>query len=139
MAFTIHITGERDALTKWIGAENLILHLYANNYTPAEGDPIGSYTEVSGVGTGYAAITLVAATWGAAATDGANHSTKAYAAQTFTFVGAGCPVTVYGYYITTLAGVLVGGHKEYATGQVFPAGATCVIVPVIELGNGTPT
>ena len=139
MSLKLHVTGERSGLDVWFGAANLQLHLYSNDYTPAEGDPIGSYTEVSGVSTGYALIPLVAGSWNPASTDGSNHTTKTYPAVTFSFTGAGCPVTVYGYYITTLAGVLLWGEKVYAAGQSFPSGSTLTVTPSFELGNGTPT
>jgi hypothetical protein len=139
MALVIHTVGERTALDVWFAVEDFQLHLYSNDYTPSQADSIGSYTEVSGASTGYAAKTLAKGSWGAASTDGSQHTTKTYAAQTFNFTGAGCPVTVYGYYVTTAAGVLLWGEKVYAAGQSFPAGSSLTITPTFELGNGTPT
>lgn len=73
--------------------EGLRLRLYSNNKTPAEGDTMASYTEVSG--GGYANILLTAANW--VLTDG-DPALAAYPQQTITFTGAAGDV--YGYYVT---------------------------------------
>lgn len=92
--------GEAVALAAWLGkmaaAVPLTLRLFSNNHTPAHGDTVASYTEVTG--GGYAAFALTAANW--VITPG-SPSSAAYAAHLFTFTGATtAPGTVYGYYIT---------------------------------------
>lgn len=97
MAIVVPNNGEGDALdyfTNRAAPQNLILRLYTNNITPAETDTAGTYTEASG--SGYSAITLTGASWGAPS-EGAP-SSIAYAQQTFTFSGA--LGDVYGYYMT---------------------------------------
>lgn len=97
MTIVVPNNGEGDALQYLVNRaapENLVLRLYTNNITPAETDTAATYTEASG--SGYGAITLTGATWGAPS-EGAP-SSIAYAQQTFTFSGA--LGNVYGYFMT---------------------------------------
>ncbi len=92
--------GEGVALAALLGktaaATPLTLRLFSNNHTPAHGDTIANYTEVTG--GGYAAFALTGATW--TVTPG-SPSQAAYPAHSFTFTGAtSAPGTIYGYYIT---------------------------------------
>ena len=82
-----------EAILNKTAPQNLVLRLFTNNQTPAEGHVALDYTEASG--NGYAAINLTAASWTVA--EGAP-SEASYPEQTFTFTGA--LGNVYGYYVT---------------------------------------
>lgn len=113
MAINVPDVGENLALEMIVNktaAQNLVLKLYSNNITPSDTDTAATYTECTF--TGYAAITLTGASWGAA-----SGGSIAYAQQTFTCSGAGSE-NVYGYYVTqTSSGVLL--YSERGTGVPF--------------------
>ena len=73
--------------------ENLVIRLFSNNKTPAEGDLVGDYTEVSG--GGYASQSLTPGSWTVSpgAPTQATHSLVS-----FGFTGAAG--NVYGYFVT---------------------------------------
>lgn len=106
MALVFPDVGENkalDHLVNRVAPENLVLRLFTSNTTPAEGDTAGTYTEASG--SGYSAITLTGASWGAA-----SGGSIAFAQQTFTFTGA--LGNVYGYYYTeATSGVLIAAER----------------------------
>lgn len=72
--------------------ENQVLKLYKNDLTPSDSTVIGNLTESTEAG--YAAVTLVGATW--TTTQSLGVSTAAYSERTFTFTTA---ANVYGYYV----------------------------------------
>jgi hypothetical protein len=77
----------------------LTLRLYSNNRVPAAGDTAASYTEV--IGGGYAAFSLVYATWAIAS------GVATYPSHDFNFTTAtSAPGTIYGYYVTDVDGAL---------------------------------
>jgi hypothetical protein len=129
MALLVPNNGEGDALqyfTNKATPENLILRLNSNNITPAETDVTATYTEFAA--TGYAAITLTGATWGAPS-EGAP-SSIAYAQQTFTMTGAG---DAYGYYMTRTTSGRIALAERF-TGAPFSipgGGGTIKITPQI--------
>ena len=75
--------------------ENLVLHLYKSNTTPAETDVVGTYTESTFAG--YASATLTGANW---TVSGTAPTQIAYAQQTFTRSSSGATENQYGYYVT---------------------------------------
>ena len=106
--------GEGDALAAIVGktaAENLVLKLFQNNITPAETDTAAAYTVATF--TGYANITLTAASW--TVTEGAP-SEASYAQQTFTSSADQASQSMYGYYFTRVT----SGRIAWA--ERFPAG-----------------
>lgn len=73
--------------------EDLVLHLYTNDYTPDETSTVSSFTEVSGFGYSPAAVSAL--DWTLVAGD----PTVATAAEKmFSFTGN--PGGVYGYFVT---------------------------------------
>lgn len=99
MALLVPNNGEGDALEFFVGKANAtapILRLFQNNITPAETDTAATYTEATW--TGYAAITLTGASWGAPS-EGAP-SSIAFAQQTFTSSAGSQNQSNYGYYMT---------------------------------------
>lgn len=113
MAINVPDVGENLALEMIVNKtapQNLVLKLYSNNITPSDTDTAGTYTECTF--TGYAAITLTGASWGAA-----SGGSIAYAQQTFTCSGAGSE-NVYGYYVVQVSsGTLL--YSERGTGVPF--------------------
>ena len=98
MALVVPDTGENLALEMVVNktaAQNLVLKLFQSNTTPAEGDTAGTYTEATF--SGYSAITLTGASWGAA-----SGGSIAYAQQTFTHNGGATSNSIYGYYMIQL-------------------------------------
>jgi len=113
MALLVPNNGEGDALQYFVNRaapENLVLKLYTNNVTPAEGDTAASYTEAAGFG--YAAITLTGASWGAPS-EGAP-SSIAFAQQTFTFTGA--LGNVYGYFLVRASSGRIALAERFSDG-----------------------
>lgn len=98
MALVLPNQGETIALEALVGktaGQNLVLRLFKSNTTPGEADTEATYTEADF--TGYAAVTLTAASW--SATPGAP-SNIAYAQQTFASSAGSQNQNVYGYYLT---------------------------------------
>jgi hypothetical protein len=109
MALLVPDVGENkmvEAVVNKTAPENLVLRLFSSNTTPAETDTAGTYTECNF--TGYSAITLTGASWGAA-----SGGTTTYAQQTFTRTSTGAAQNVYGYYVTQLtSGVLMWAERD---------------------------
>lgn len=82
-----------EAILNKVAPQDLVLRLFTNNQTPAEGHTVADYTEASG--SGYAAATLTAGSW--TTTPGAP-TEATHPEVTFTFTGA--LGNVYGYYVT---------------------------------------
>lgn len=118
--------GEAKNLQKILN-QDITIHLFSNNITPAETDTAGNYTEV--VGGGYAAKTLVYASWTIVA---GSPGVASYAAQDFDFTGTTtAPGTVYGYYLLDADGVLMGSER-------FPEGVLPFTPAVGSLVRVTP-
>ena len=114
MALLLPNNGEGDALAAIVGktaAENLKLQLYQNNVTPAETDVASTYTVATF--TGYADITLTAASW--TITEGAP-SNAAYAQQTFTSSAAQTAQSIYGYYFTRVTSGRIAWSERFPSG-----------------------
>ena len=108
--FLVPNVGEQEMLKRVLNGatpDNVKLHLYSNDKTPAEGDVIGDYTLI----TSPAAITLTGTSFDYTTTVG----TASYAQQTFTFTGA---ATVYGYVITNAAGTTILASERFADGRL---------------------
>lgn len=108
----------------------LTLRLFSNNIVPSNTDTEASYTEVTG--GGYAAIALTAASWVTATV--ASPSVTTYAIQTFTFTGAtSAPGTIYGYYITNVAGKLL--YSQLLAAVFTPAvnGDNVTVTPTLQV------
>lgn len=94
-----------EALVNKTAPQNLILRLFKSNTTPAETDTEATYTEADF--TGYSAITLTGASWGAG-----SGGTTSYAQQSFTSSAGSQNQAVYGYYLTQVtSGKLVWSER----------------------------
>lgn len=111
MALLVPTTGENlvlEMIVNKTAAQNLVLKLFQSNTTPAEGDTDATYTEATF--SGYSAVTLTGASWGAASA-----GSIAYAEQTFTHNGGGTSNSIYGYYmVQTTSGTLLLAERDGA-------------------------
>lgn len=113
MALLLGNKGEKivlEALVNKTPGQNLVLRLFTNNKTPAEGDAASDYTEAAGFG--YSPITLTGSNWGAASEG--DPSSIAHPEQTFAFNGA--LGNVYGYFLTQVTSGL------FVLAELFPGG-----------------
>lgn len=114
MTLLVPNNGEGDGLEYFVNKaapQNLILRLFTSNTTPAETDTAATYTEASG--SGYSAITLTGASWGAPS-EGAP-SSIAFAQQTFTSTGGGWGNT-YGYFCTRATSGRIALAERFTNG-----------------------
>lgn len=129
MALNFPDVGENLALemiTNKTAPQNLVLKLYKNNITPSDTDTAATYTEADF--TGYSAITLTGASWGAA-----SGGTIAYAQQTFTCSGPSSN-SIYGYFViqTTSTVLLYSERDASAPFTVTVSGDAVKVTPTIS-------
>lgn len=109
MALNVPDVGENlilEMITNKTAAQNLVVKLFQNNITPSDTDTAATYTEATF--TGYAAITLTGASWGAASGGTITYGSQ----QTFTSSGT-VNNSIYGYYIVQLSsGTLVWSERD---------------------------
>jgi hypothetical protein len=115
-----------EAIVNKTAPQNLVLRLFKNNITPADSDTAGTYTEAAF--TGYSAITLTGASWGAA-----SGGTISFAQQTFTCSGTSSE-NIYGYYVTqTTSGILIWSERDAsAPFAVANSGDALKVTPTIS-------
>lgn len=114
MTLYVPEVGEQHMLEKILN-QNLHLHLFSNNHTPAAGDTVSSLTEVAG--GGYAVVTLTYANWTIAGGDPGVALYNSF--QDFLFTGATSgPGTVYGYYVTTSDDLTLLYEERFPPGDV---------------------
>lgn len=90
-----------------VSQEDVILKLYKNNVTPAEGDVASDYTVADF--TGYASLTLTGASWSFTTGD---PSYASYAQQSFTSTAGGQSQTIYGYFVVQASsGILLWAER----------------------------
>ncbi len=115
--------------------ENLILRLFKNDVTPSDSFSQSlsppSFTEANF--TGYAAITLTGASWGAAASG--NPSSIAYAQQIFTSTAGSQSQTIYGYYLQQATSLkIIAAERFSGTSPVIQNnGDTIKVTPTVTL------
>lgn len=93
--------------------EDVILKLFVNNVTLADGDTPSTFTEMST--HGYAAKTLTRTSWTVAQSSGVGEGV--YAEQVWTF-SAAAPVTVYGYYVVGATSNILLWEEKFNTGRL---------------------
>lgn len=96
--------------------QNLVLCLYVNDVDTAETDTVATFTEASG--SGYANITLTAASW--TVSSGAP-SEAVYPQQVFNFSGA--LGNVYGYFVKEATSGLLKWAERFSNGPYLVEGA----------------
>ncbi len=128
MAFLFANTGvdyiAQCALNKAVPS-NFLVHLFTNNHTPLVTDNAGNYTECV-LGT-YAAITLAPGTWVGGAAAGV--ATYVYSALAYTFAAYAGGTTIYGAYVTTVAGTFIGAELISPSYAVPSGGGTLNYTP----------
>lgn len=131
MSLVIPNQGEQIALEAMVGkmaGQNLKLILFKSNTTPDESTTEADLTEADF--TGYAAITLTAASWSFVA---GNPSTLSYAEQTFTSTAAQNQ-TIYGYaLIQVTSGLLVWVERFTSPLVILHNLDTIGVIPAITL------
>jgi len=132
MALLVPDVGEVELLSRMLNLnspDDVVLHLYTNDKTPAEGDVLGDYTESTA--TGYAAETLTGSSWSVSTTSGT--TTGEYPQVTFTYEAA--EPDIYGYYVTNNAEDTLLWAERFSDGPyAIPSGGGSVkITPKIEL------
>lgn len=113
MALLVPNNGEGDALSYFVNKsapQNLVLKLYTNDKTPAEGDVAADYTEANF--TGYAPVNMTGATW--TITEGAP-SEAAYPEQTFTSTAGSQNQNVYGYFLVRATSGRIAYAERFTT------------------------
>ncbi len=90
--------------------QDLVLKLFKNNVTPAESDTAATYTEADF--TGYGAITLTGASWGAPSEG--DPTTIAYAEQTFTSSADQTVQNIYGYFLVRASSGRIAGAERFS-------------------------
>lgn len=132
MALLVPDEGERELLGRALNAEtpdDVKIHLYTNNKTPAEDDVLGDYTEATA--SGYAEITLAGGDW--TIDTSANTTTGEYDQVSFDFTSD--EPDIYGYYVTDNANSILLWAERFSDGPyAIPSGGGSVkITPKIEL------
>lgn len=132
MPLVVPNEGERKMLEYIVNKSsptNPVLRLYTNEVDLyAEAFSAISFTEASA--PGYVAVTLTGSNWSVTTTSGI--STAAYATSvTFNFSAA---QTLYGYYVTDSAGVVLWAERFPSAPFTLPAGGGEVVVrPQVQL------
>jgi hypothetical protein len=104
-----------------------LLRLFTNNLTPGKSTTIANINEATA--TGYSPITLTGTSWTVTSSAGTNSAV--YNQQTFTFTTGS---SVYGYYITTIAGDLLWLERFSVAPFVLPSGGgEIAITPKLNL------
>ncbi len=125
MSLLVPAVGETEMLGRLLNKEtsdDVKIHLYSDNVTPADGDVIGDYTLI----TSPAAQALTGASWSITA------GTASYAQITFTFSGAD---TAYGYVVTDNTGAILMWSEIFSDGpySIPSGGGTVKVTPTITL------
>jgi hypothetical protein len=94
--------------------------LFTNDFTPARASVIGNVTEATG--SGYARVTKAGTAWGSATVATPSIATTTTRAS-FIWSGVPAAATMYGYFIRTTAGVLVGAERFATPFVVTQAGS----------------
>lgn len=117
-----------DWIFKSTGADTR-LKLYSNDYTPVAGSTPGDFTEANF--TGYAAKNLVRGSWNAPSTNVQLAAEIAYSAvQTWTPTSN---QTIYGYYVTNVAGDTVLYARKFVTPVSVTNGVDYSLQPYFDL------
>ena len=115
MALILHNHGEVDGLKYFVNKEapeNLILKLFKNYLQPDADDTVAAFTEATF--TGYGALTLVGASWGAPTGD--EPATIEYGEQTFLSSAAQALQNVYGWYMVRAVSGRVVASERFTNG-----------------------
>ena len=107
-------------------AEDLVVRLYQNNYTPVDGSTAGSFTAATFTGSG--AITVNAADWAASVIVANVAQSDATPFPTWTH-GGGASQTVYGWYALSSVTGLVVAAQRFDAARNMTSGSTEALDP----------
>ena len=130
MSLKVTNEGEK-TLLEWLlksNGTNTVLHLYKNDFTPADNSGVGDFTE-STFG-GYSASTLTRSNWNAADTNAAGKAEIQYSNDIQWT--ATSEETVHGYYVTDNSGDLLFAEK-FSQARALVAGDSLTISPRFTL------
>lgn len=113
-------------------AQNQVLKLFTNNYTPVAGSTESDFTEAAG--GGYTSKSLTGSSW-TVTTNGSGEAEAVYAAQTFTFTGALTgTATVYGYFVVnSSSGLLLWAERFSSSYTPAVNGDAITFTPTFQL------
>lgn len=118
--------GEVELIDRML-ATSVVMKLYTNDKTPAATDEVDDYTEATD--GNYEEATLTGGNWSTSAVSGVG--TAEYAQQTFSFGGT---TTVYGYYVTNVAGDTLLWAERFSPASTFgSSGGTVNVTPKITM------
>lgn len=123
------ITG-KTSTQRWKDAK---VHVFTNNHTPDRGDALATYSANEASFAGYAAQTLVGATWPSASV--ASHAASAQYGATLTWTRSttGSSQTCYGIYVTDNGGTVLLGAALFDSGPYTITNAGDAISEVLTL------
>ena len=132
MSLLVPDVGEQEMLKRilnYSATGDLVLHLYTNDVTPAEGDTVSTYTESTAAG--YGASTLTGTDWTITTTTGTTEAS--YPQVTFTYTDT--EPNVYGYYVTDSGGTILIWAERFSDGpyNIPSSGGEIKITPKIQL------
>lgn len=106
--------------------ESYSLRLYRNDYTPAAGSTLASFTEASFLG--YFRWDLTRAGWIVPVME-AGRSVTVWTAAEVKWTAADGPQTIYGYYVVAPATAKVAWAERFTDPRVMNAGSVLSILP----------
>jgi hypothetical protein len=130
MPLVIPDAGEIRLLQIMLGAGDLTLKLYTNDFSPTITSVIGDFTEMTGMG--YTSKTLGSGGW--TVTTVSNVGSASAASQVWTFT-AGGPTTIYGYFVVDASNNLLWGERFGVSVTVQLGGDSLTIVPKLTLAT----
>ncbi len=131
MSLVVSNTGEIEMLKRIVGqtTTNIVIHLYSNNYEPIETSVVGDFTESTG--NGYTEKTLIAGSWSISG----DPTEASYAEQEFVYNADASTYSVYGFYMTNVAGTVLLWAEKFTDGPyiIQTAGGSIFVTPKIQL------
>lgn len=124
MTLLVSNTGDVESLKRMLNYSatgDVKLKLFKNNVTVAKTDTTSTYTESTAAG--YSSATLTGSSWTFSTVNSV--TTGTYPAVTFTYTAA---ETVYGYYVTNLAGTVLLWSEAFSAPCAIPSGGGSITV-----------
>lgn len=136
MPLVVPDEGELELLKKMLKValstdETYILKLYRTDVTPAAATSKTSFTEANF--TGYAARTLLRATWSAGVTNGSSAAESSYGSTPQSWTCGTTGNTIYGYWVEGATSTKVLWAERFSTSRVLASGDVLNITPKFTL------
>jgi hypothetical protein len=135
MALVVTTAGQLDLAKYYVNLsapQDLVLHLYTNNYMPGQSSALGSFVEASG--GGYDSIILSGSDWTISSGEQVEAVCKQ---QVFTCDGSAQGQSCYGYFVTRSASGTIAHAERFPNGPYSFAndGDQIKITPKIEFAS----